>query len=187
MKRLPAEERIARRVRRLRRLRGLTLDGVGARAGVSKSLLSKIENAKVSSPISTYARIAAALGVTVGELLGEEDGGPCVLVRRDERKPMPRDGTRFGYIYEALGYKKLHKRMEPFLLTYPAGLPQVPSFTHGGEEFVFVLRGRLEFVHGGRRFVLRPGDSLYLDGRVPHGGRAFGRRPAVALVVAAGG
>ncbi len=186
MKRLAIEQQVAGRIRRLRRSRGLSLDAVAGRAGVSKSLLSKIENARVSSPVSTYARIAAALGATVGDLLGDADGGTCILVRRDERKPTPRRGTEFGYTYEALGYRKRDKRMEPFLLTYPAGLPAAPSFTHGGEEFLFLLKGRLEFVHGGTRFVLRPGDCLYLDGRVPHGGRALGRRDAVALVVSAG-
>ena len=53
------------------------------------------------------------------------------------------------------------------------------------EEFLFLLQGRLEFVHGGDRFALGPGDCLYLDGRVPHGGRALGRREAVAVVVSA--
>lgn len=186
MEHLPVERRIAARLRRLRRARGLSLDAVAASAGTSKSLLSKIENAKVSSPISTYSRIAIALGATVGDLLGEEDGGACVLVRHDERKPMSRRGTRFGYAYEALGHKKRDKRMEPFLLTYPAGLGEPPSFTHDGEEFIFLLKGRLEFVHGGDRFTLRPGDCLYLDGKVPHGGRALGPRNAVAVVVTAG-
>lgn len=186
MERLPVERRVASRLRKLRRARGLSLDAVAAVAGTSKSLLSKIENAKVSSPISTYSRIAVALGATVGDLLGEGDSGPCVLVRHNERKPMPRRGTRFGYSYEALGHKKGDKRMEPFLVTYPAGLAAAPSFTHDGEEFLFLLKGRLEFVHGGRRFILGPGDCLYLDGKVPHGGRALGPNRAVAVAVTAG-
>lgn len=179
------ERQVGMRVRRLRRARGLSLDAVAAAAGTSKSLLSKIENARVSSPVSTYSRIATALGATIGDLLGAGEERPCVLVRRDERKPTSRRGSHIGYTYEALGYKKRDKRMEPFLLRYPAGLAQAPSFTHDGEEFVFLLRGRLEFVHGGERFRLAPGDSLYLDGRVPHGGRALGRREAVAVVVSA--
>lgn len=186
MKQPVIERLIGERVAGLRRSQGLSLAEVAAKAGVSKSLLSKIENAKLSSPISTYSRIAVALGATVGDLIGEDDGGACVLVRRHERKPMPRPGARFGYVYEALGHKRLSKRMEPFLLTYPCGLEDVPSFTHAGEEFLFLLRGRLEFVHGGTRFTLAPGDGLYFDGRVPHGGRALGQKNAVALVVAAG-
>lgn len=186
MERLSVERRIALRLRRLRRARGLSLDAVAAAAGTSKSLLSKIENAKVSSPISTYSRIAIALGAAVGDLLGEGDGGPCVLVRQDERKPTPRRETRFGYTFEALGHKRRDKRMEPFLVTYPVGLKELPSFTHHGEEFLFLLKGRLEFVHGGRRFVLGPGDCLYLDGEVPHGGRALGPKSAVAVAVMAG-
>lgn len=186
VKRTSVERRIADRLRALRRGSGLSLDAVAAAAGISKSLLSKIENAKVSSPISTYSRIAAALHATVGDLLGEGDGGTCVVIRRTDRKPTPRTGTRFGYTYEALGHRRRDKRMEPFVLTYPHGLPTVPSFTHDGEEFIFLLRGRLEFVHGGERFVLGAGDSVYFDGQVPHGGRALGGRDAIAIAVSAG-
>lgn len=185
MKPLSVEHRIAQRIRRLRKAGGLSLDAVAAKASVSKSLLSKIENEKVSSPISTYSRIAVALGTTVGGLLGEGDGGTCTLVRRGERTPMPRSGSQVGYVYEALGHKRLDKRMEPFLVTFPAGRSEPPTFISRGEEFIFLLRGRLEFVHGQSRFVLGPGDCVYLDGDVPHGGRALGRRDAVALAVSA--
>lgn len=178
--------RIGRRIRKLRQIQGLSLEAAASKANISKSLLSKIENSKVSSPIATVSNIAVALGTTVGNLLGVEDGRGCVLVRRDERKPMARRGSPFGYTYDALGYKRLDKRMEPFIVTYPTGLKEVPSFSHSGEAFLFVLKGRLEFRHGGARFILSPGDCLYFDNELPHGGRALGRNGAVALIVTTG-
>ncbi|MBI1734670.1 MAG: helix-turn-helix transcriptional regulator [Candidatus Rokubacteria bacterium] len=146
------EARLASRVRALRQARGLTLEAAARRAGVSKSLLSKIENARVASPLATYARVATAIGATLGDLVGNA---------------RPR------------------RRMDPRLVMYPPGMEEAPRHTHAGEEFLFLLKGRIEFVHGDVPFVLGPGDALHLDAGVPHGARALGRAPAVAVVVTA--
>ena len=183
MKPSSIEGRIGRRIRRLRQTHGWSLDDVAGKAGISRSLLSKVENARVSSPIATLANIAAALGTAVGSLIGDENDERCVVVRRDERKRTAGHGSKFGYSYEALGHKRLDKLMEPFLVTYPPGLAEVPRFSHRGEAFMFVLTGRIEFHHDGARHVLRAGDSIYFDNELPHGGRALGRAPATVLVV----
>lgn len=177
------ERRIGQRVRRLRQSQGWSLGDVATKANISRSLLSKVENARVSSPIATLANIAAALSTSVGQLIGDEQGERCVVVRRDERKLSTVRQASLGYTYEALGHKRLDKRMEPFLVTYPAGAAEPPPYSHGGEAFMFVLKGRLEFHYDGRATVLRAGDSVYFDNELPHGARAAGASPAVALVV----
>jgi len=178
MKPLSVGHRIAQRIRRLRKAGGLSLDAVAAKASVSKSLLSKIENEKVSSPISTYSRIAVALGTTVGGLLGEGDGGTCTLVRRGERTPMPRSGSQVGYVYEALGHKRLDKRMEPFLVTFPAGRSEPPTFISRGEEFIFLLKGRLEFVHGRSAWFWAQAIVSIWTATSPTGGHWAGATPS---------
>lgn len=174
---------VGRRIRRLRTAQGLSLDAVAAKAGISRSLLSKVENARVSSPIATLANIAAALGSTVGQLIGAGDDARCVVVRREERRAVAGEGAAFGYAYESLAHKRVDQRMEPFLVTYPPGVAKPPRFAHRGEAFLFVLKGRIEFHHDGSLVVLRQGDSVYFDNELPHGGRALGATPAVALVV----
>lgn len=183
MKPSSIESRVGRRIRRLRQAQGLSLEAVATKANISRSLLSKVENARVSSPIATLANIATALGSTVGNLLGDGNDERCVVVRRDERKHIAGSGTEFGYSYEALGHKRLDKRMEPFLVTYPPGVDETPRFSHGGEAFLFVLKGRVEFHHDAARVVLRAGDSVYFDNELPHGARALGGTRATALVV----
>lgn len=183
MKPSSIESRIGRRIRRLRQGQGLSLEAVATKAHISRSLLSKVENARVSSPIATLANIATALDTTVGRLLGDGHEERCLVVRRDERKHIAGSGTEFGYSYEALGHKRLDKRMEPFLVTYPPGVEAAPRFSHGGEAFLFVLKGRIEFHHDRERAVLRTGDSVYFDNELPHGARGLGRTPSTALVV----
>ena len=177
------ERRIGQRIRRLRRTHGLSLEAVALKANVSRSLLSKVENARVSSPIATLANIATALDSTVGRLIGADNDDRCVIVRRGERKVIAAKGAALGYTYEALGHKRLDKRMEPFLVTYPPGGEALPRYSHGGEAFMFVLKGRIEFHLDGRAVILRPGVSVYFDNELPHGARAAGAGPATALVV----
>ncbi len=177
------EETVGVRIRDLRKARRFTLEQLAERAGISKSILSKIENGKVSSPISTYSRISSALNVSLSDMFSEEDGDDPVVVRMAERKPLSRIGTQFGYAYFSLAPNRLGGRMAPFLLIYPHDLPEIPTFHHGGEEFVFILKGGLEFVYGDKTLTLSEGDSLYIDAQVRHGARALGGRDCEALVV----
>lgn len=174
---------VGARIRNLRKARRFTLEQLAERAGISKSVLSKIETGKVSSPISTYSRICSALNVALADMFNEEDGEDPVIVRKVDRKPLSRTGTQFGYAYYSLAPNRLGRRMAPFLLVYPHNLPDVPTFHHGGEEFIFVLKGGLEFLYGDKTLILSEGDSLYIDAQTRHGARAVGDEECEALVI----
>lgn len=179
------ERVIGQQIRGLRKARGLKLDELAKAARISKALLSKIENAKVSSPISTYSNIAAALGVNLGDLIREGQEVGCVILRKNERKLVSKKRTAYGYQFESLGYKWPNKKFNPFLLTYwpqPKGAP-LPHFKFEGEEFIFIIEGELEMVYDRERYHLNSGDCIFLDGNVPHGGRALGKKKAVALLM----
>lgn len=176
---------VAKRFRELRAASGMTLERLAAATGLTKGYLSKIQNARKLPPIATLSRIAQALGVGIGAFLGP-GASPvrraATVVRERERSSVVRGGTAFGYDYEGLAHPRLEKRMEPFVFTFPPRIDQHVFFEHEGEEFVFVLQGRVAFQVGDERFTLGPGDSLYFDSAVPHRGWSLGRE-AKALVV----
>ena len=171
---------LAQKVREGRLQRGLTLAQLSTQCNVSVAMLSKIENAKVSPPISTYAKIAKCFGIPLGKLFAEEATPPVSLVRRTERKRY----TRFpGYTGEAIAYKRTNKKMEPFVFTYAPRPDHPPAYQHDNEELIFLLKGMLEFRYGETRILLYPGDCLYLDASIRHSARALNGKPAQALVV----
>jgi transcriptional regulator with XRE-family HTH domain len=171
----------------MRRQRGLSLAAMEEKTGITKSSLSKVERGVTTPSIATVLKIAKAFGVEVAQLFGEksDDQGICV-VRRNERKPISRPGSRQGYRYDALAHTRRTKCMEPFIMRPPLKLDLNLLFEHEGEELVFVLSGRLEMVYADRRVTLGPGDSLYFDAHLLHGARSLGRKPAEILVVVGG-
>jgi len=184
-RRKAAENVIGRRVGEVRARAGMTLDQLATQTGFTKGYLSKIENAKKVPPIGTLSRIARALKTEITELLHVAPAGSgrafCV-VRADERLPVVRGGTAFGYDYVSLADTKSHKKMEPFLFTFPSEIDKHVFFEHEGEEFLFILTGRVEWQAGSEKAILEPGDSVYFDARLPHRGRALDGE-ATALVV----
>jgi len=171
-------------VRRLRKQRAVTLDTLALRTGLSKGYLSKVERGLNSPPISTLSRIAAALGVGIAEFFERpEEESRCSIVRSHERKLISRDGTLFGYQYEAIAHRRYRKTMEPFIITLTPHATDQTIFSHPGEEMMFVLEGEMLFFFGDERHVLKAGDCVYFDSGVPHRGQCIGDKEAKVLVV----
>jgi len=170
-------------IRDLRHRSGLTLTALAGKSAMTKSTLSKIETGRVSSSIATLVRVAAALNVSVAEFFAEPSENPAwVLTRKGEGRIITRDGSRFGYSYEALALGMKGKIGEPFVLTIEPGDPE-GSFQHGGQEFIYVLSGRVELSIGGEPLRLAPGDSLYFDPSRVHTTRVLGKHPVKFLAV----
>jgi transcriptional regulator with XRE-family HTH domain len=158
------------RAREARRNMGETLDGLAARTGLSKGLLSKIENFRTIPSLPVLARIAAALGVDMGELvkgIGADSSKQYILVKAGERERVERDNAP-GFIYEALTVKPSGDAVvQTFVLTVTPGAKRDMVCTDG-DEFIFILDGELDFKIGAETIKMSRGDSLYFDGRLPH-------------------
>lgn len=195
----PEEEEAAvcQRLRELRKERRLTLDVLAERSGFTKGYLSKIENGTKAPPIGTLARIARSMGVdlsvffvdenTPGNPLFLDADSPISVVHSWERKPVSRGGTEYGYDYVSLAHKKSNRSMDPFIFTYPQTTETHEFFEHTGEEFIYLLTGKVEFefkVHGQlTRFILEAGDSVYFESSTPHRGRALeGEAQAIVVI-----
>jgi len=177
------ERQIGQNIRALRVGRGLSLTEVAKRAGLSKSSLSKIEKAQVSSPISTLLAIAGALDVHLSRFFVESKSVPAYVVTRKGKAPViSRGGSEYGYSYQALALEMPEKSAEPFLLTIRPG-DKRGIFRHEGQEFIYILSGRMRMKVGDEQLVLEPGDSLYFDPRQAHSCEALDRKTVRFLCV----
>jgi len=178
---------VGKRVRSLREEKGLTLADLAQRTGLSETVLGEIEDEAASPPLGVLVKLGKALDMKLGTLIASGEDRPYTVVRVAERPAMSRfasqKGTAYGYSYEALAPKKKNRSMEPFLVTLNKAGDMVEPTSHDGEEFIFVLDGRMEALVGEAREVLEPGDSIYYDSTEPHLLRPVGDTPARILAV----
>jgi transcriptional regulator with XRE-family HTH domain len=181
--------KIGQRVKALREKQNFTLQDIAAKTGLAKSLLSEVESGEVMPHVSTLLKLATALNVGMASFFEDAEAVERVSVtRRGERvrikrRPHHHEGE-VDYVYESLEPKNPHKHMEPFLVEFqPMETGEMVFMSHEGEEFHFVLEGRLEFRTDDRVEVLYPGDSLYFESEMNHSFRSLDAKPARALVV----
>lgn len=175
------------RLRRLRKQNGETLDEVAAATGLTKSFLSKVERGLSVPSISTALNLANKFKIDVGALFSDaEASSEMCVTRRNARAPLHRGSPKndASYVGEVLAADYSRKRMVPFVLRPPFVLSDPVSLAeHEGDEFVFVLKGRIEVVFSGHSERLRKGDSIYFDASRPHKLRSEGAERAEILVV----
>ena len=175
---------VAHRLRQLRESEQISMRELARRSGLSANALSMIERGRVSPSVSTLYKIAEALGVSITRFFGEEPAKTdIVLVRAGERARVP----FVRGVWEGLGGEKFSGPVEPFVLTLEAGASSGTSpMVHTGREFVFCLRGNLEYLIERQRLELAAGDSLLFAAYLKHRWRNPGPTVVNALVVLSG-
>jgi transcriptional regulator with XRE-family HTH domain len=159
-------------IRDQRQRLGLTIAEVADQAGISRGMLSKIENAQTATSLETLAKIASALGISLSQLFRNYNmpEGGAQRVKQGEGMEVVRRGTKRGHTYHLLAYDQgPTKLFEPFLISMDDASEVFPTFEHPGVEFIYMLQGKIEYRHGQQTYLLEPGDALTFRGDIPHG------------------
>jgi quercetin dioxygenase-like cupin family protein len=170
----------------LRTTLGLSVEELAARSGCDAGLIEQLERGQLAPSLAPLAKIARALGVRLGTLLDDEQKVGPVVTRRDEAHGVTRFrnagklGVGTTLEYRALASGKSTRHMEPFLVTISPGKTHEIS-SHEGEEFIYVLDGRIEVEYGKETYTLVAGDSIYFDSIVAHRVQAAGNAGARVL------
>lgn len=184
---------VGEKIKRLREGAGLDQEELAGRAGIEVADLERIERDMISPALGVLTKICDGLGVRLGHFFDQGPRKFYALVRADDRGSTTRfaskSGTEFGYEYHSLGSEKRERVMEPFVITInpPTEADEAAELekaqTHSGEEFIYLLEGRIEIELQGQSFLLSPGDSIYYDASIPHRVMHRGEGPARVLAV----
>lgn len=162
--------KIGLRIRQIRRERELTLADIARRTGLSKGLLSKIENFRTIPSLPVLAQIARSLNTgldTIVKDIGADNLSSWQLVPASRRTPFEREKSR-GFNYAAIMSRPFgNMGFESCVLTLAPGAERKPVSTDG-DEFIFMLKGEIRFHVGKESFRLSAGDAFFFDGRLPH-------------------
>ncbi len=156
---LPA---VAPQLRSLRHRASLTLEAAARTAGLSAAHLSRLETGHRQPSLPVLLTLARVYGTTVSELLGETVPERDAIVRAADMEP-----TRAGgWTYWPAGAPG--RGMQSLRVHVPYGSQGDIVRVHPGEEWLYVLKGRLRLRLADAAHVLLPGDSAHFDSLTPH-------------------
>jgi len=171
---------IGKRIRRVRRNKGMSLDALAKRTRFAKSYLSEIETMKKKPPFALEVDLPFLL---TGEK-SERHAKEISVVRKGERYPSPGPFGSRGYVYESLTSEKAGRLIDAYIVTVGPDFPPEP-FIHEGQEFAYALEGTQEFILDGKTYFLEEGDCICFDSDRPHYSRTVGGKVGKVLVVLA--
>ncbi|MCC7395283.1 MAG: helix-turn-helix transcriptional regulator [Sphingomonadaceae bacterium] len=180
-----AENALGLGIKRFRLLKKWSLKDLAAKSGIPISTLSKVENGQMSLKLERLLRVTAALGIDVMQLVQPAEPETAVrlitgrrsITRHGEAKVVQTENGR--YAHHAADFS--HRLLSPTVIeVFPGRNPE--PVRHQGEEFIFVLEGRVEVMtEFYEPMVLEVGESLYIDSTMAHNVRALDGKTARLL------
>ena len=176
---------IADRLRGMRDVLEISSDEAAATCAITREQYVKFESGKVDIPVSILHRMSQKYDFDLTFLLtGEEPHmRSYTLTRKDKGIGVDR---RKDYKYQALASNFQHRKADPFIVIVEPKEDSLVSFnSHPGQEFNYMIEGKIKFFIGSKVMILEPGDSIYFDSGLQHGMVAIDNRPAkfVAIIL----
>jgi transcriptional regulator with XRE-family HTH domain len=177
-----AEQGLGELLRQLRTERSFSVRTLATRAGFSPSFVSQVELSQASPSIASLERLAAALGVTLGDFFREPAGSGPAITRSGKRRPLTSWWSRARI--EPLTPPGAGRPFEVMLITIAAGGSSGKRLhAHPGHQFAIVLDGQLRLTLGDGVQLLARGDGVTFDADTPHRWENSGTRPAQLIIV----
>ncbi|GMA60953.1 XRE family transcriptional regulator [Alicyclobacillus fastidiosus] len=173
-------EQLFNRIRALRQENKMTLQELSDRSGLSVSFLSQVERGNSSLTITSLQRIAEAFGIPMAALF-EAAENKNFVVRADDQKPFQIEGASMTYIRLAGNFAG--RNLEPMIVELLPNQSIRTKYGHPGEEFYYVLEGKILLQVGDEDYVLAQGDALHFPSSIQHTMENLLERPSKLLCV----
>ncbi|RJP75153.1 MAG: cupin domain-containing protein [Candidatus Abyssobacteria bacterium SURF_17] len=172
---------IGKELKRIRVSQGMTLEELSNKCGYSKALISRVETGSVSPSLTSLMKMVSSLGLKLHDLFTSIERGQASVVHKGEgRKFFTEDKSTTEFLASNIATKK----MEPIKVTLPGGYASADEpLAHYGEQFVYVLNGKIELTANDETYKLGTGDSMYLPAGTPHKWRNISKEGAELISV----
>ena len=178
-------KQIAERLKGLRESLDLSPAEMACQINKSEKDILEYESGEVDIPMSYLFDVAQKFEMDTYTLLsGDEPRMNAYFLTRKGKGNFVERTKAYKYQGLAGGYKR--PKAEPFEVTVEPGEEPVYLNTHQGQEFNYVLEGRLLLQINNKKLILNPGDSIYFDSSYPHGMKAMDEKPVKFLAIILG-
>lgn len=174
---------IAQRIREIREICEFSQEEAAEKLGIPFETYKQYEDADTDIPVSVLYEMARIFNVDLTELLtgiSPRLHNYC-LIRSGEGIEVERYK---GYNFQSLAFNFINKKVEPLLvIVEPEENKKMSLVTHPGQEFNYVLEGKIKVILGGNEIEMSIGDSIYFDPMIPHGQVAADGKTAKFLTI----
>lgn len=183
------QNKIGKKIKAFRESRQISINDLALNANMDVYQLEQIEKKGIVPSLGHLIKISRALGVRIGTFLDDQEQIGAVIVKSGDEKSSLSFSTKDEKTREHLNFfslapDKAGRHMEPFIVEIePQKESNYKLSSHEGEEFIFVLDGKIEINYGKDVYGLNQGDSIYLDSVVAHNVHAAGDQLAKILAV----
>ena len=161
-----SEKIVGLKIRELRNQKKLSLRILAKQSGLNINTLSLIENGKSSPSVGTLQHLARAMGVHISAFFESEPTSKRVVYTSHDSRP---EATFSNAHMQNLGKDLAANAVQPFVVTLE---PEAGSggrmIVHTGYEFVYCLKGKVQYIVDEIDYSLLPGDSLLFESHLPH-------------------
>lgn len=154
---------IGQRIKRFRTQNELTLEELASRCELSKGFLSQLERNLTSPSIQTLSDITEALGMDLAQFFSVDINDKVVFTQEDYFVDQ-KEGLRIEYIVP----NAQKNDMEPLLIEIDAYSSSQTINPHSGEEFGYILSGKIILHNGKKKHIVKKGQTFYLKGSYAH-------------------
>ena len=178
--------KISNKIKEIRKEKGITIQEVADRAGVSKGLISQIENNRTIPSLLVLINIINALNIDLNgffkDFNSELDTGPIVVRKKDSYIPFEKEHA-VGFHYKRIFTSAMESTTLDIVLLELLPDAQRPMVQTEAYEYKYIISGRVEYVFNDQKIELEEGDSIFFNGRLPHTPRNIGKEKAFMLIV----
>lgn len=178
--------KISNKIREIRKEKGITIQEVADRAGVSKGLISQIENNRTIPSLLVLINIINALNIDLNEFFkdfnSELDSGPVVVRKKDTYSPFEKESA-IGFHYKRIFTSAIDSSTMDIVLLELHPDAQRPMVETEAYEYKYIISGQVEYIFNDQKISLEEGDSIFFNGRLSHTPRNVGSEKAVMLIV----
>ncbi len=177
---------IGKRIKEIRKNHKKTISDVAMKAGVTAGLISRIENGRTIPSLPVFLKIVDALET---EMTLFFDGMPKVngvnflVSRKDDQTIIEKEDEAIGFTYNYIFGKQLNSVGFESVLLEVEPHSEREKVTTDAFEFKYILTGECYYLIGDQQVLLKEGDSIFFDGRIPHVPMNKGKVSSKMLVV----
>lgn len=170
---------IGLKIKNLRQLKNLTQEELADRCELTKGYISQLENNLTSPSIDTLKDLLNALGTTFGEFFEETTFDTQVVFKKDEYIEKKTNSNTIKWLVPSAQKNS----MEPIIIDINEGCQTEKDLPHEGEEFGFILNGKIELIIGKKVYPLKTHETFYFVADKPHYIKNVGKTTAKIIWV----